>query len=162
MRRFFLIAAVLLFLPMVCFAKNVSNEITDRIRDVNKDVGNISLEDDGKFKYPLVGASAGATFYIDAKSCTYWIDGNIATAACIIYSGGRGAAPDGGPAKLSKPIYLQFDTYKTKDGRKIFLKSINNENAGENFEYWLEWDNGFLLGLFWKTAKYSELDRYLD
>lgn len=120
------------------------------------------MEDDGKWKYPLVGASAGATFYIDNKSCTYWIDGNIATLACIVYSGGRGATPDGKPAKISKPIHFQFNTYKTKGGRKIFFKSVNGESSGDNFEYWLEWDNGFLLGLFWKTARYSGLNNYLD
>ena len=163
MKKFFMIVTMVLFIfSTICLAATLSTDITNRTRDENKNVGNVSLEDDGKWKYPLVGASAGATFYIDTASCTYWINGNVATVACIVYSGGRGAAPDGGPAKISKPIHFQFDTYKTKDGRKIFFKSLNGTSAGEDFEYWLKWDNGFLLGLFWKVAEYSKLDKYLD
>ena len=162
MRKFLLIAVTLLVLPTICFAQTISNDITDRTRDFRKDIGNVPLEDDGKFKYPLIGASAGATFYLDTTSCTYWITENVATTACIIYIGGRGASPDGGPAKLSKSIHFQFDTYKTKNGRRIFFKSINGESNGESFDYWLKWDNGFLLSLFWKSARYSGLDKYLE
>ena len=163
MKKVFVLVAMILFIfPTFCLAATLSKDITNRTRDENKNVGNVSLEDDGKWKYPLVGASAGATYYLDTTSCTYWITENIATVACIIYTGGRGAAPDGGPAKISKPIHFQFDTYKTKDGRKIFFKSVNGTISGERFNHWLEWDNGFLLGLFWKVAKYSELIKYLD
>ena len=161
MRKFLLIVLTLWLLPVICFAKNVSNDITDRTMDTKKNVGNVPREDDGKWKYPLIGASAGATYYLDTTSCTYWITENIATTACIIYIGGRGVAPDGGPGKVT-PVSIQFNTYKSKDGRKILLKSINGENSGEGFNYWLEWDNGFLLSLFWKSARYSGLDKYLE
>lgn len=161
MRKFLLIVFALLVLPTICFAGTVSNDITDRTRDFKKNVGNVPLEDDGKWKYPLIGASAGATFYLDTTSCTYWITESVATTACIVYIGGRGAAPDGDPAKVTS-VNFQFDTYKSRDGRKILLKAIDDESDGERFNYWLEWDNGFLLSLFWKSARYSGLDKYLE
>ena len=162
MKNFFILAMLMLFIfPVICSAATVSNEITNRTHNPNKEVGNIPLKDDGRWKFPLVGASAGATFYLDTKSCTYWINENVATVSCIIYTGGRGAAPDGSPAMVS-PTNFQFDTYKTKKGRKIFLKSVDGESKGKVFEYWLEWDNGFLLSVFWKVSKHSGLKKYLD
>ena len=162
MKKIFILAVLISFIfPVICSAATVSNEITNRTHNPNKDVGNIPLKDDGKWKYPLVGASSGATYYLDTTSCTYWVNKNVATASCIVYTGGGGAAPDGGPARVS-PTNIQFDTYKSKSGRKIFLKSIDGETKGKNFEYWLEWDNGFLLSLFWKVSKQSGLKKYLD
>lgn len=162
MKKIFLLTTVFLFLFSIdCFAANISNDITDRTWNGKYDFGNIPREDDEKWKYPFVGASAGAPYYLDHTSCTYWINGNIATAACIIYIGGRGAAPDGGPAKIT-PVTFQFDTYKSKGKRKIFLKNVIGKNGEENSKYWLEWDNGFLLSLFWKVSKYSGLSKYLD
>ena len=143
-----------------CFAANISNEITDRTWNGNYDVGNIPSKDEGKWKYPCVGASAGATYYLDHTSCTYWTSGNVATAACIVYLGGRGAAPDGGPAHIT-PFTFQFDTYKSKNGRKIFLKSVIGKH-GEQRDSWIKDDNGFLLSLFWKVSKHSGLSKYLD
>lgn len=162
MKKIFVLATVFLFFCSIdCFAAKISNDITDRTMDRNKTVGNIPREDDGKWKYPCVGASAGETYYLDHTSCTYWINGNVATAACIVYLGGRGAAPDGGPAKIT-PMTFQFDTYKSKSKRKIFLKSVIGKNGEENSKYWLEQDNGFLLSLFRKVSKYSGLSKYLD
>lgn len=137
-----------------CFAANISNDITDKTMDRSKNVGNIPREDDGKWKYPLVGSRTGGgiTYHLDTSSCTYWTSGNVATAACIVYMIGRGIAP----------MNFQFDTYKSKNGRKIFLKSVFGKNGEENSKYWLEWDNGFLLSLFWKVSKYSGLSKYLD
>ena len=139
-----------------CFAANISNDITDKTMDRSKNVGNIPREDDGKWKYPLVGSRTGGgiTYHLDTSSCTYWTSGNVATAACIVYMIGRGIAP----------MNFQFDTYKSKNGRKIFLKSIKIVNGAGNTEisYWLEQDNGFLLSLFWKVSKYSGLSKYLD
>ena len=142
MRKFLLIALTLWLLPVICFAGIFSNDITNRTRDFKKNVGNVPIEDDGKWKYPLIGASAGASFYLDTTG-TYWTTKNIATTACILYIGGRGAAPDGGSAKVT-PVNIQFDTYKSKEGRKILLRSINVENSGERFIHWHEWDKGFL------------------
>lgn len=139
-----------------CFAANISNDITDKTMDRSKNVGNIPREDDRKWKYPLVGSRTGGgiTYHLDTSSCTYWTSGNVATAACIVYMIGRGIAP----------MNFQFDTYKSKNGRKIFLKSIKIVNGAGNTEisYWLEQDNGFLLSLFWKVSKYSGLSKYLD
>lgn len=160
MKKIFVLATVFLFLCSIdCFAANISNDITDRTWNGNY-TGVIPSKDDGKWKYPLVGASAGETYYLDHTSCTYWTNGNVATAACIVYLGGRGAAPDGGPAKIT-PFTFQFDTYKSKDGRKIFLKSVIGKN-GEQRDSWLHDDNGFLLSLFRKVSKYSGLSKYLD
>ena len=74
MRKFLLTALTLWLLPVICFAGSISKDITDRTRDFKKNVGNVPLEDDGKWKYPLIGASAGAPFYLDTTSCTYWIN----------------------------------------------------------------------------------------
>ena len=162
MKKIFVLATVFLFLCSIdCFAAKISNDITDRTWNGNYNTtGVIPSKDDGKWKYPCVGASAGETYYLDHTSCTYWTNGNVATAACIVYLGGRGAAPDGGPAKIT-PMTFQFDTYKSKGKRKIFLKSVIGKHGDEN-HYWLERDNGFLLSLFWKVSKYSGLSKYLD
>lgn len=157
---FILVLGILFLFPTFCFAANISNDITDRTKNPKKEFGIMPIKNDGKWKYPCVGASAGATYYLDHTSCTYWIKGNIATAACIVYLGGRGAAPDGGPAKIT-PFTFQFDTYKSKTGRKIFLKSVIGKN-GEERNSWINEDNGFLLSLFWKVSKYSGLNKYLD
>lgn len=161
MKKFFFLATVFLFLFSIdCFAANVSNDITDRTWNGNYDTGVIPKKDDGKWKYPFVGASAGETYYLDHTSCTYWINGGVATVACIVYLGGRGAAPDGGPAKIT-PFTFQFDTCKIKGKRKIFLKSVIFKNSEER-DGWLKRDNGFLLNLFWEVSKYSGLSKYLD
>ena len=157
---FVLMIGILIIFPTFCFAENISNDITDRTMNPKKQIGNIPKEDDRKWKYPFVGASAGASYYLDHTSCTYWIKGNVATVACIIYIGGRGAAPDGGPAHIT-PFTFQFDTYKSKNGRKIFLKSVIGKH-GESRDSWIKDDNGFLLSLFWKVSKYSGLSKYLD
>ena len=85
-----------------CLAANISNDITDRTMDRNKTGGNIPREDDGKCKYPLVGSRTGGdiAYHLDTSSCTYWTNGNIATATCIVYMIGRGIAP----------MNFQFDT----------------------------------------------------
>lgn len=156
MKKIFVLATMFLFLCSIdCFAANISNDITDRTWNGNY-TGVIPSKDDGKWKYPLVGSRTGGgiTYHLDTSSCTYWTNGNVATAACVVYMLGRGIAP----------MNFQFDTYKTKDGRKIFLKSIKIVNGAGNTEmsYWLEQDNGFLLSLFWKVSKYSGLSKYLD
>ena len=162
MKKIFILAMAMLFIfPVICSAATISNEITNRTYNPKNEYSNMPSKDDGRWKLPLIGASAGETFYLDTKSCTYWIKGNVATVSCIVYTGGRGAAPDGGPAMVS-PTNFQFDTYKTKKGRKIFLKSVDGESKGKYFEYWLESDNGFLLNLFWETSKHSGLKKYLD
>ena len=162
MKKIFVLTTLFsLIFAVDCFAANVSNEITNKTWNGNYGIGVIPSKDEGKWKYPCIGASAGATYYLDHTSCTYWINGNVATAACIVYLGGRGAAPDGGPAKIT-PFTFQFDTYKSKNGRKIFLKSVIGKNGEDNSKYWLEQDNGFLLSVFWKVSKYSGLSKYLD
>lgn len=157
MKKIFVLATVFLFFCSIdCFAAKISNDITDRTMDRNKTVGNIPREDDGKWKYPLVGSrtDGGITYHLDPSSCTYWTNGNVATATGTVYMIGRGIAP----------MNFQFDTYKSKNARKIFLKSIKIVNGAGNTEmsYWLEQDNGFLLSLFWKVSKYSGLSKYLD
>ena len=111
-------------------------------------------------KYPEIGADSATPYYLDTSSCTYWVKGGVATVACIVYGTGRGAKPDGTPAKVY-PINYQFDTYKTKKGRKIFWKVTGNydKNAVQHI---FKWDNVFLLHLFWQAAKYSGLEKDLD
>ena len=89
-----------------------------------------------------------------------YLKGGVATVACIVYGTGRGVKPDG--TISTYPINYQFDTYKNKDGRKIFLKSVIGKNGENIAQHSFKWDNEFLLHLFWQAAKYSELKKNLD
>lgn len=63
MKKIFVLATVFLFLCSIdCFAAKISNDITDRTWNGNYNTtGVIPSKDDGKWKYPCVGASAGET-----------------------------------------------------------------------------------------------------
>lgn len=113
-------------------------------------------------KYPFVGADEASAYYIDPTSCDYKIHDGIATLVCLVYNTGGGANPDGSPAKVNMTTY-EFDTYKANEIRQISLKSVVKTRTGENItQRTLKYDNGFLKALFWRTAKYSNLSRYLD
>ena len=70
------------------------------------------------------------------------------------------------PETLYPLVAYHYELYNmieaaTKEGRKIFWKVTGNydKNAVQHI---FKWDNGFLLHLFWKAAKYSGLEKNLD
>lgn len=111
--------------------------------------------------YPFVGANEGQAFYLDTSSCYATTDGNIATLSAMIYATGGGAAPWGGPAKLTPETFV-FQTYKHQGKRIIKLKSATTAN-GQNFTSdAIRYDEGFNNYLFWQIAKYTGMSQYLD
>ena len=112
--------------------------------------------------FPVCGVDTATVYFMDVKSCTYYIDNGVAYLSCIVYAGGGGADKNGNPAKVSPNTY-RFSTYKTSNGRVIRFLSCVVGRTGENIsakEY--KYDNGFLLGLFWRIAGVTDLSKYLD
>lgn len=164
MRKFILLILVLLTISTTCSAEDVLLDITNKHYDKSKPYEGTIPVDRNEFlygKYPEIGADNATPYYLDISSCTYWINGGVATVSCIVYGTGRGANLDGTPAKVYTMNY-KFDTYKSKEGRKIILKSVIGKNGENIAQHSFKWDNGFLLHLFWQAAKYSELEKDLD
>ena len=69
-----------------------------------------------------------------------YLKSGVATVACIVYGTGRGVKPDG--TISTYPINYQFDTYKNKDGRKIFLKSVIGKNGENIAQHSFKWVTG--------------------
>lgn len=110
--------------------------------------------------YPCVGGNEATMFYLDPSSCYATTDGNVATLSAMFYGTSGGAAPDGGPAKLT-PYVATFETYKQYGNRKIFLKRVTRD--GRDSTYWFIHDDaGFLNSLFWAIAGYSGMRQSLD
>ena len=148
---------------MICFAEDMLLDITDKHYNKSRPYeGTIPVDRNGFLygKFPEIGTDNATPYYLDTSSCTYWVKDGVATVACIVYVTGRGVKPDG--TISTYPINYQFDTYKNKEGRKIFLKSVIGKNGGNTAQHSFKWDNGFLLHLFWQAAKYSGLEKNLD
>lgn len=111
--------------------------------------------------YPCVGGNDASMFYLDPSSCYATTDGSVATLSAMFYGTGGGAAPDGGPAKLT-PYVATFETYKKNGKRQIFLKSIVTAKGRDVTNSVLRDDAGFLNGLFWTIADYSGMRQSLD
>lgn len=111
--------------------------------------------------YPMVGADEASVYYLDTSSCTYYIDGDKAYPSCLVYATGGGAAPDGGPARLTQDI-ITFETYKNKHGKRIIKLQSEITGNKDVSAAARRYDAGFLSQLFWIVAEESGLDDNLD
>lgn len=116
----------------------------------------------GDYNYPIVGVTESGNIFLDISSCTYYIDKDVAYVSCLTYYGGGGSDGNGNAAKHA-PKTFSFCTYKANGVQTIkFLSSVNPKNGAYSTAITYEWDNGFLINLFWNAANYSELTQYLD
>ena len=111
--------------------------------------------------YPICGGDPGSIFYLDLKSCNYYIKDGVAYISCMIYCTGGGVGQDGGPAKVFTRT-IKYATYKS-DKRVIKLLSCIDDKTGENITKKVyDYDGGFLRGLFWKVAQHLNINQFLD
>lgn len=111
--------------------------------------------------FPICGGDPGSIFYLDLKSCNYFIQDGVAYISCLIYCTGGGVGPNGGPAKVTTRT-IRFATYKSNK-RVIKLLSCIDDKTGENItKFVYDYDGDFLRGLFWQVAKHLNINQYLD
>ncbi len=112
-------------------------------------------------KYPCIGGSETSMYFLDPSSCYAHTDGNVATLSAMFYATGGGAAPGGGPGKLT-PYTAIFKTYTKNGKRKIILDSVK-DRYGEDINFFSYRDNKkFFDGLFWMIASETGMSAYLD
>lgn len=107
-------------------------------------------------QYPCIGASEASVYYADPGSYYATSDGNIAHLGCLFYATGGGAAPGGGPAKLT-PYTVDFTTYSRNGSRHISY--VVKNKSGQAVPYFR--DDRFMSYLFTLVAQHTWIGPYL-